>query len=1627
MKSTLPDVAKDFIEEIHGLNKDSHSDLFSFERPGHENDNWYKLIFENVDAVIIRLNKIGKIIESNNRVDDCFGFTRDEVVGKHFSKLGIFSIKDLTKLVKLFSDAMNGKVSTFSDELYAKNKKGQKLVIKLYSAIVRTDGKIDGIITIIHDITEQKKLEKALRESEDKYRTIFDNVNEVIVCTNKFGKITEVNSKSEEYYGFKRDELIGKHFTKLGILHTIDLRKMALLFADAIQGKITNYIGELESYDKEGNKILIDVNSTVVKKDGKIDGTVTVIHNITERHRSEEALRKSEEKFSRLFSASWNPICIVDLDKGHFIDVNDSFLRYCGYSREEIIGHSALELGLWVNKEDLQKMIKRFYKSGSVYNYEIDSRTKNGETRTGLFSGNFIEIGGKLCLATVITDITEQKWAEEFLRESEEFTSSLLTNTPNPILVMYPDTSIKYVNPAFEQLSGYSLSEILGMKAPYPWWPQDKKDEIYADMQKTVFGIDAKKEMAYQKKSGERFWVELNATIIFKNGESQYVLVNWVDITGRKQMELALRESEERFSKAFNASPSIMTISTLDGRYVAVNESFLRATGYTREEIISHNVHDLNMWKNPDDRAQIVKKLNEKGHVENEEFQFNTKSSNSETGLFSAELIHIGGEPRVISVVQDITRRKQVEETLRFSDAAFKSLHDSVIAMDNLGNITHWNNISEELFGIKASEAIGKKLVDVMIPMLEPTGGPIDLFRKIVDQGYYKDELVLNTPSGPKWADMTIQVIEKDNKRYGFVVTAQDITERKQAEKLMQESEEKFSKAFSSASDAMIIFSVNGSKFIEVNDSYTRISGYSREELIGRNADTLNMWANPEERRRMLKLMLGTGRMVNEELGLRTKSGELRTCLFSTEPFHFGGEKRFIIVVQDITKRKQMEIALLDSEEKFSKAFNASANAISIKSIKTNCFIEANESFSTFTGYSHDEIVGHNAAELDFSPNKDEFKKWIDAIEKEGRTVNFEFISRMKSGEIRIGLASAVTINISGEPCRMVVITDVTEHKKAEEALWESEEKFSKAFSTSSNAMSITSLMDNKYIEVNDSYTRFTGYPREEVIGRNSRELNLWVDEDEYQQFQSLLADQGKFHNLEFLSRMKTGEVRNGLASAETITIGGKLCRIVSVTDITEHKKAESRLRLLSSVTRQVTDAIIVTDPHFKISYMNKAARDLFGYSVEESLGMDLKALDAKPLPSETLQKLKDALNTGRPWNGVLPKRRKDGSSFCCDCHCSPMYDEKGRLSSHIIVHRDITEQIEIVAKLKAHKQLIENIINSMPEGVLVVDSSDQIILVNESFRNIFHTGRRVIENRQLRDIIRVQQLFELYTLIKMGNTADNSLEFRYKVRNVEKILTSVIIKMDGERTLLIFSDVSREREEDDKLYLMDRLASLGEMAAGLAHELNNPLTGILTLSQLLVNTDLPEQQKEDLQCVYDEAKRAASIVKNVLLFTRNKSYENGKSSPNEVVTELLRLREHEQKSNNIEVVTDLQEDLPEILLDKYQLQQVILNIILNAEAAIEEANRPGILTITTERVNSHVNIILSDNGCGIKKHVLPRIFDPFFTTKDIGKGTGLGLSICYGIIVKHGGKISVKTRVGKGTTFTIRMPVSHN
>jgi C4-dicarboxylate-specific signal transduction histidine kinase len=250
---------------------------------------------------------------------------------------------------------------------------------------------------------------------------------------------------------------------------------------------------------------------------------------------------------------------------------------------------------------------------------------------------------------------------------------------------------------------------------------------------------------------------------------------------------------------------------------------------------------------------------------------------------------------------------------------------------------------------------------------------------------------------------------------------------------------------------------------------------------------------------------------------------------------------------------------------------------------------------------------------------------------------------------------------------------------------------------------------------------------------------------------------------------------------------------------------------------------------------------------------------------------------------------------------------------------------------------------------------------------------------------------------------------------------------MGQDEILITVNDITDDRERQERLYLTDRLASVGEMAAGIAHELNNPLTGIIGLAELLSGAEngYSDEAKEDLRMISNEAQRAADVVKNLLTFARKHQPVKQTVKINDVIENVLKLRTYEHKVNNIQVLSRFDGELPEIIVDQFQMQQVFLNIILNAEQAMMEASNRGRLVITTKRLGDTIRISFSDSGLGITPENMRKLFSPFFTTKEVGKGTGLGLSICYGIVTNHGGKIYAQSKAGEGATFIIELPVN--
>ena len=263
----------------------------------------------------------------------------------------------------------------------------------------------------------------------------------------------------------------------------------------------------------------------------------------------------------------------------------------------------------------------------------------------------------------------------------------------------------------------------------------------------------------------------------------------------------------------------------------------------------------------------------------------------------------------------------------------------------------------------------------------------------------------------------------------------------------------------------------------------------------------------------------------------------------------------------------------------------------------------------------------------------------------------------------------------------------------------------------------------------------------------------------------------------------------------------------------------------------------------------------------------------------------------------------------------------------------------------------------------------------------------------------------------------------------IQGVARDISERVKAEQRLLAMNDdlqqaLERLQMSQEQLLQSEKLAAVGQLVSGVAHELNNPLMAISGYAEMLCQNVQTETEQRYARSLYNQAERAISIVQNLLSFARKQEAEKVLVSVNDVIQSIVALRAYELNVDNISVETDLCKDIPAVTGDFQQLQQVFLNLLLNSEQAFDGSATGQAISIRTEVMDGRIRVLFSDNGPGIPQEVQSRVFEPFFTTKEVGKGTGLGLSICYGIIRDHAGEIRLESAAGKGTTFTIELPV---
>ena len=484
-----------------------------------------------------------------------------------------------------------------------------------------------------------------------------------------------------------------------------------------------------------------------------------------------------------------------------------------------------------------------------------------------------------------------------------------------------------------------------------------------------------------------------------------------------------------------------------------------------------------------------------------------------------------------------------------------------------------------------------------------------------------------------------------------------------------------------------------------------------------------------------------------------------------------------------------------------------------------------------------------------------------------------------------------------------------------------------------------------------------------------------------------------------------------------------------------ELRESERRYRLLAENAK---DVIWTVDMNMRPTYMSPSITRLLGYSVEEAMALPMEAVYI-PASFETAMKVlteelaienMEQKDLFRSRTLELELNRKDGSIVPVEVKFSFIREPDGRPVKILAIARDVTERKRAEERIKRAAEEWRTTFDSITDLVSICNKDFRLTRVNQAFAGAFKMKPAELIGKPCYEIVHGtnEPMPNCPQKVTIKTKKPATAEFFEPHLGMHlEMSTSPIFNEKGDvvACVHVIRDITERKKMEEQLIITDRLASIGELASGIAHELNNPLTGVIGFSQLLLEKDVPDDVREDLEIIHSEARRTAKVVKNLLTFARKHDTEKGPVNINSSIEKVLELRAYEQKVSNIQVNTRFAPDLPEIMADYFQLQQVFLNIIINAEHFMIEANNRGTLTITTERTGDIIRASLADDGPGIPKENLGHLFDPFFTTKEVGKGTGLGLSICHGIITEHGGRIYAESELGKGATFIVELPIT--
>jgi len=1195
----------------------------------------------------------------------------------------------------------------------------EKLAVKMmklgaYDYIVKDSSFLEVLVTVIKKTERQlrtelklKKAQEEIKRSEEKYRNLVETTSDIIWETNTDGKFTYINPRIENILGYTPEEIIGH--SPFDFMPDEEAKKIKIISDEIVSSKVPYYNLENINLHKDGHSVIFETSGVpVLDSKNNLKGFRGVDRDITDRKLAEVALQNSNLKFKSLTDNITGYVAYVDANTLKYEFVNPAFEKSFGISRNKIIGSHIKKVIGDANYQFALKYIEEV-KKGKTVSYENSFNTMEGRRWLQVnYSPVFNAMGSVDFIVVLCNDITERRQAEDALHESEESYCMLFDSISDALMISEltgDEKSTRFIkvnNIACERL-GYTQQELLS-KTTNEITSDRMKPAIASLMKDIVHKENSLFESEHVTKDGKIIPVEVSTRISKINNKIVFHSVAR-DITERKRAEEEVTKSEEKFRKAFITSPDAININRLDdGMYITINKGFTQIMGYSEEDVYGKTSIELNIWKNPDDRKKLVQELKKKASVENLEAEFISKNGDIRYGLTSAALIELNGKPHILSITRDITERSIIQNSLKESEERYRQLVDNtdtgIVVIDIKGYVITANEPYVHMIGAShIDDLIGHSVIEWTAA--EETGNNAKAVALCAQQGFIQDFETVYIHKDGRNIHVLLNATVKENAKgeKQIISFCRNITERKLVENELFVNEAKLRAIYMAIPVPTYTWqSVDGNfVLVSFNDAAIKISKGNINKLVGIKAS--EMYRDNPEIIKVMNQCFHDKNAIEQEMDYTLyTTGEAKHL---NVKYAFVPPDQILVHTEDIPAQKRAETEVIENKEQLDLALRSAGMGVWNWDIVNDkrffdqqvCTILGID-ISTFRGTADEffKIVHPDDIEIIKQHHLNTLNN--DAL------YNPEYRVILPDKSVRhIASRGKLIRDTTGNPLKINgILWDITNRKKAEQALADNEEKYRNIFSNIQDCYYETSL-DGTVLEVSPSISNISQYTREELIGKNMS--SFYQDTSLRTKLVNELKEIGYVNDfgITLIDKNKR-KVRCSVTTKIIFDAENNPQRIVgSMRNIEARLKAEEELNKSREKYKELyeasNDILYTMDFKGNFTSISPSAEKILGYKLDEltqfNMSNYMTKASAKTAFDNITAKLKGRKTST---NYEVDFLNKDGSYTTLEINSMIRYQNRKPYEVSGIA-RDITERKKLSNEL--HRSLdVQNVLNTI-------------------------------------------------------------------------------------------------------------------------------------------------------------------------------------------------------------------------------------------------------------------------------------------------------------------------------------------